>query len=122
MPFPDYEGRRFRALANSETGQVSGDTLFVYRQHGDLIWAEYAGGEIRRGHLLGTVAPDGGLDFRYHHLHVGGGLMTGTCRSRLEVLADGRYRLHESWQWTSGDRSAGTSVLEEVDVRPVDAA
>jgi hypothetical protein len=40
--------------------------------------------------------------------------MTGLCRSRLEILPDGRYRLHEEWQWTSGDKSRGTSVVEEV--------
>ena len=40
--------------------------------------------------------------------------MTGLCRSRLEILPDGRYRLHEEWQWTSGDKSRGTSMIEEV--------
>jgi hypothetical protein len=43
-----------------------------------------------------------------------GQLMTGICHSRCEVLADGRYRLHESWRWTSGDGSQGQSVVEEV--------
>ena len=40
--------------------------------------------------------------------------MTGLCRSRLEILPDGRYRLHEDWQWTGGDKSRGTSTIEEV--------
>jgi len=40
--------------------------------------------------------------------------MTGVCRSRLEILADGRYRLHEDWQWTSGDLSSGSSIVEEI--------
>lgn len=37
----------------------------------------------------------------------------GQCRSVPEVLEDKRYRLHESWQWLTGDRSSGTSVVEE---------
>jgi hypothetical protein len=27
---------------------------------------------------------------------------------------DGRLRLHERWQWTSGDGASGESVIEEV--------
>ncbi|MCH5689438.1 hypothetical protein LWM68_37470 [Niabella sp. W65] len=43
-----------------------------------------------------------------------GELMTGTCSSVPEILPDGKIRLHETWQWTSGDQSAGTSIIEEV--------
>jgi len=39
--------------------------------------------------------------------------MTGVCRTTPEQLPDGRLRLHETWHWTSGDGSAGSSVLEE---------
>jgi len=74
------------------------------------VWASYEGGGIAHGHLIAKVA----LDRRYHHRSPSGALMTGVCRSRLEILADGRYRLHEEWQWTSGDMSRGTSVVDEV--------
>lgn len=40
--------------------------------------------------------------------------MTGRCHSVPEVLADGRIRLHEQWQWTSGNQSKGESVIEEI--------
>ena len=52
---------------------------------------------------------------RYSHVNVSGGLMTGQCRSVPERLPDGRLRLHETWQWTSGDRSSGQSMIEEVE-------
>ena len=51
---------------------------------------------------------------RYHHVNAAGELMTGVCRSTPELLPDGRVRLHERWQWTSGDGSSGESVIEEV--------
>ena len=41
-------------------------------------------------------------------------LMTGVCQSRPEILEDGRIRLHKTWQWTSGDGSKGSSIVEEV--------
>jgi hypothetical protein len=110
----NYEGRTFRALSNSDSGEVSGETRFYYHQSGNVVWAEYSGGEIVRGSLIAIAEADGALTMRYQHLNSSGELMTGKCRSRPERLSDGRLRLHERWQWTSGDRSSGESILEEI--------
>jgi len=110
----DYDGRAFRALQNSETGEVSAATLFHYRQRGSVVWATYRGGGIEQGTLVATVATDGSLDMRYCHVNAAGALMTGECRSTPELLEDGRLRLHERWRWTSGDGSEGESLVEEV--------
>ena len=40
--------------------------------------------------------------------------MTGKCISKPEVLASGKIRLYETWEWTSGDKSSGESILEEI--------
>lgn len=116
MPGINYDGRTFSAVANSETGEVSEQTMFHYHQRDDVVWATYKGGAIRFGTLVATVDKAGCLDMRYQHVNQEGMLMTGMCRSTPEVLPDGRLRLHESWQWTSGDQSRGTSVVEEVKV------
>lgn len=115
MPTITYDGRRFRAVTNAPTGEVDADTVFDYRQEGNLVWATYRGGPIRFGTLIATVDADGGLDMRYQHLNRDGALMTGVCTSTPEVLPDGRLRLHERWQWTSGDRSSGSSIVEEIE-------
>ena len=112
----NYDGRTFKPLSNSETGEVGEDTLFNYHQKDDLVWAEYSGGEIRFGTLIAKVFDDS-LDMRYQHINAKGELMTGTCLSTPEVLPDGRLRLHEKWQWTSGDLSAGESVIEEISAK-----
>ena len=64
---------------------------------------------------MASVDDDGALDMRYAHVNAEGHLMTGECRSTPDLLPDGRLRLHERWQWTSGDRSAGESIVEELD-------
>jgi hypothetical protein len=110
----DLDGKIFRSLTNSGNGEVTSDTRFHYRQAGDLVSATYAGGAIVEGHLIAKVRPDGALDMRYHHVNVRGELMVGMCLSTPEHLADGRLRFHEEWQWLSGDRSSGRSVIEEV--------
>ncbi|MEQ8908709.1 MAG: n-acetylglutamate synthase [Vicingaceae bacterium] len=110
----NYHGKKFKPLANSKNGETSAETLFEYQQSGNILTAEYSGGQIKKGHLIGLVDEQGNINMRYHQVNSKGELMTGICQSKAEILENGKIRLHESWQWTSGDHSKGTSVLEEV--------
>ena len=110
----NYNDRHFRSVANSETGEVDQNTIFHYHQKDDVVWASYEGGAIRFGTLIAKVQPDGSLDMRYSHINQTGQIMTGNCWSQPEVLADGRLRLVENWQWTCGDYTKGQSTIEEV--------
>jgi hypothetical protein len=109
----DYDGRIFRSVANSSGGDVDRETTFHYHQTGQVVWATYAGGAIAFGTLLAHADEAGNLDMRYQHLSVDGEFKSGRCRSRPEMLADGRVRLHEQWQWTDGADGTGSSVIEE---------
>jgi hypothetical protein len=111
----NYDNKKFASVQNSETGEVSGETIFHYHQKEAIVWAEYSGGEIVFGTLIATADENGKLDMRYQHINKSGELMTGKCLSTPEILSDGRIRLHENWQWTSGDLSAGESVIEELE-------
>ncbi|MEM1271513.1 MAG: n-acetylglutamate synthase [Bacteroidota bacterium] len=114
MPEISYDGRHFKPVSNAANGEVSGETVFSYPQRGDIVWATYEGGSVRFGTLVASVAADGCLDMRYAHVNTSGEMMTGECHSTPEVLPDGRLRLHERWRWTSGDESAGESIIEEI--------
>ena len=109
-----YNGKHFVSIANTPNGEVTGDTIFEYHQMGDVVWAGYEGGGIRKGMLVAVVGAGDSLDMRYQHVNVRGEIMTGLCHSTPQVLANGRIRLHEQWQWTSGDQSKGESIVEEV--------
>jgi hypothetical protein len=111
----DYNNKRFVSCENSVNGEVSSETVFNYRQNGDLAWAEYSGGEIVFGTLIAKVVENDCLEMRYQHVNKNGELMTGNCFSTPEILADGRIRLHEKWQWTCGDHSSGNSTIEEIE-------
>lgn len=105
------DGRTFRATAN-EGGDVGSETAFEFQEDDGLVWARYAGGSVRLGFLVGLRAGDE-LFVRYAQVTTEGGTATGHSEDRVEVLDDGRVRLHESWAWDSREGS-GTSVLEEV--------
>lgn len=110
----NYDNKTFASVQNSDTGEASSETLFHYHQRDDLVWAEYAGGAVRFGSLIAKVTENDCLEMRYQHLNEKGELMTGRCFSTPETLETGRIRLHEKWQWTSGDFSEGASIVEEI--------
>ena len=101
----NYDGKYFRPVSNTENGETSGDTLFKYRQEGNILTAEYAGGKIKDGHLIGLVDENGNIDKRYHQINDHGVIMTGLCKSNPEFMTKGKIRLHETCEWTCGDKS-----------------
>ncbi|NJB71159.1 hypothetical protein GGR42_001621 [Saonia flava] len=110
----NYNNKKFRALKTSENAEVSAETIFQYKQEGAIVTSEYSGGQIVKGHLIGLVNDNGVIDIRYHQINTNGELMTGKCISTPEIGNDGKIRLHEKWQWTSGDKSKGESTLIEL--------
>jgi len=110
----NYDARVFRSVANSNGGDVDGDTTFHYHQRDDVVWATYAGGSVVFGTLIAKTDDAGNLDMRYQHVSVDGSFKSGRCQSRPEQLSDGRLRLHERWQWTDGANGAGESIIEEI--------
>jgi hypothetical protein len=109
----NYNGKIFRPTSNSENGETSNKTVFTYKQIGNILTSEYSGGKIKKGHLIGIVDENGNIDMRYHQVNNKNELMTGICKSKSEILENGKVRLHESWEWTSGDKSKGQSIIEE---------
>ena len=110
----NYHNKKFRPRTTSASSNVSNETIFHYQQQGSIVSCQYSGGQVLQGHLIAKVDDDGVLDMRYHHVNSHGQLMTGTCISTPEVQPDGKMVLHEEWQWTSGDLSQGSSILEEI--------
>lgn len=110
----NYHNRRFRPVQNSKNGETSAETEFHYLQKGNIITGTYNGGDIVLGNLIAIVNEKSELDMRYQQVNKHGELMTGICKSTPEILPNGKIRLHEKWQWTSGDNSSGESVIEEI--------
>ena len=105
----------FKSLSNSDNGEVGNNTIFYYSQCNNIISAEYSGGEIIKGNLIGKQLDDGSFDFVYHHINRNGDLKIGKCLSRAILLENGMIKLFEKWQWLNGDFSEGESELLEID-------
>lgn len=105
------DDRFFTAIENSKSGEVSSQTIFSYHQKKDVIWAEYTGGSIVKGFLVGTIDDSKKLHFTYQHINTAGELKSGVCDSEPQVIG-GRLRFNESWEWSTGEK--GNSVIEEL--------
>jgi hypothetical protein len=109
----NYNNKVFKPISNTDNGETSNETIFHYKQVGNIVTATYSGGKIIQGHLIGLVDSFGNIEMHYHQVNDKNELMTGICKSTPEILANGKIRLHEAWEWTSGDKSTGTSFIEE---------
>lgn len=110
----NYNNKQFKPVSNSDHGEVSDDMVFHYHQNNQILTCAYSGKNIVSGHLIGLVSPLGEIEMRYHQINSKGQLMTGICHSKPEIMPNGKIRLYEQWQWTSGDQSKGSSILEEL--------
>jgi hypothetical protein len=106
-----YDGKRFRKVVDEHTAEAP---VARYRQDGGLVWAEFAGGDVRRGSLVGTCSSDGTITFAYSMVLVGGEVISGRSVNTPQVLDDGRIRLHEQWERYGRHADSGVSHLEEV--------
>ncbi|MFS4483632.1 n-acetylglutamate synthase [Hyunsoonleella sp. 2307UL5-6] len=110
----NYNNKTFKPISSSVNSETSSETIFSYKQHQNIVTSYYSGGNIIKGHLIGLVDEDGNINMRYHQINKNGTLMTGICSSKPEITTNGKIRLHENWEWTSGDTSKGSSILEEI--------
>ena len=105
----NYEGREFRKSGSPDPAVAR------YRQDGDLVWAEFAGIEVRRGAVIGICGPDGTLRLAYAMVLATGEVISGCTVNIPERETDGRLLLREEWQRYGEHAATGVSYLEEVD-------
>lgn len=106
------DGLRMHVIRTAEAGVVNADTIFRFHQQANEVWADYAGGGIRRGSLVGTIK-GASLTFRYCQLQSDGALDGG--KSICEVREHGgRVQIVERFQWESRPGS-GENIFQELD-------
>ena len=106
--------KQFKILNSSENGDVNDKTIFEYFQDGDEIWANYKGGEIISGELIGKKTAENGFEIAYNHTTKQGTKKEGICKTQVSFSKEGKIILNEFWQWRTGDQTNGTSTLIEI--------
>ena len=104
---------RMHVLQTAEQGVVNQDTLFCFRQNGSQVSAEYGGGQIRKGYLIGLIV-NNKLTFSYCQLQIDDKLDYGTSSCELSRDENNRIILIEHFEWASRPGEKGTNVFIEI--------
>jgi hypothetical protein len=114
----DYDGLVFRSAAAETADQQGNGPVGNYHQAGKVVWAEFSGGAVLRGSLVGECAEDGTLHLGYCQLLDTGEVISGRCVSTPERLADGRVQLREQWRRFDATDAGSTGVSYIVSTEP----
>ena len=109
----NLEGKTFRVLRNDGPGaDVTTDTRFHFHQQGDIVHAEYSGGRVKLGKLLGLL--EGGV-MRHHYLQINdrNEFHSGRSNDEIRLTAQGKIQLVDTWKWES-KQGSGVCILEEI--------
>src|SRR5688572_7300747 len=104
--------RRFITTGN-EQGLSSTQTVFHYYQQEDIITANYKGGQIREGKIVGRQTSDDEIELLFQCVTLTKELKAGQSRGRITENAYGKLQISFEWNWLNGDRSGGMSYYQE---------
>ena len=109
----DLDRKTFRIVANDGPGaEVNEETVFHFRQDGEVAHADYFGGGVRVGKLLGIVSGTT-MVHRYVQINRRGEFQSGRSTVAIEQTPGGKLRLIDTWTWEDG-RGSGHCIFEEM--------
>ena len=114
MPTFNFVGKRFALVNNGAAGEVGQETIFDYQQEGDLVTADYTGGTIRCGKIVGRLEGSR-LFLLYQCLTTDGELKAGKAMAVISMTAEDKMKLNLDWQWLTGEQQQGRSEYIEID-------
>lgn len=110
----DLDRRVFVPVHNTVGGAVSDATRFTFKQSRHEISANYEGGDVTAGHILGKFTKEDTAKLVYHCRSVAGELKSGEALAHFSVNEAGIMYIDMQWRWLNGDKLSGTSHYEEV--------
>lgn len=110
------DGILMNVASTAENGKIDSGTIFRFTQVDEIVSAQYAGGAILEGHLIGTLRDDA-LTFSYVQVDRNHVIDAGRSECTVRRLDDGRIEVTENFEWSSQDGS-GTNVLVQSFVTP----
>lgn len=99
-------------LIEGPEAEVTQETIFHFGQQGDLVWAEYSGGKVRVGRLVGVINGDR-LNHSYVQINSENKINSGEGTSRLVLNEYSKIEIIEEWEWKSQE-GKGKSVMTEI--------
>jgi hypothetical protein len=110
----NFNNKKFQLIQNSENGNVNADTIFEFRQEGNLVTADYYGGTIKYGKIIADLQGDK-LHMLYQCLTTDNELKAGKAIAQISLNGNGKMKLKLDWEWLTGGENKGVSEYLEVE-------
>jgi hypothetical protein len=110
----DLNNKRFVLVKNSENGLVNSETIFEYKQEGNLVTADYYGGMIRYGKIIARLENDQ-LQMSYQFMTIHDEVKAGKAISTLSKTENSKIKMKLNWQWLTEGQEQGVSEYNEIE-------
>lgn len=110
----NLDGVKMNVVKTADNGVVNQDTIFLFSQKEDIVSAEYQGGKILKGFLIGKLSPQNQLEFSYCQMQLDGRLDNGLSSCKLSRNDEGKLILIEKFEWKSRPGEFGTNIFQEL--------
>lgn len=101
-------------VTTAANGVVNKETIFHFLQKGNVVTADYAGGKIQKGFLVGRKEGENQLVFSYCQMQIDGKLDNGTSQCEISRNENGDILLIEYFEWASRPGEFGVNILQEL--------
>ena len=108
----NFNNKTFSLLENSENGKVNSETIFKYKQDGDLVTADYYGGTIKYGKIIAHLN-NNTLNMLYQCITTEKELKAGKAIAEISLSKGNKIILKLNWEWLDGQKEKGISEYIE---------
>lgn len=109
----DFNNKTFSLIDNSENGKVNSETIFKYKQDGNLVTADYSGGSIIYGKIIAKLH-ENQLTMLYQCLTQDNELKAGKAVAEIRFTDENKINLKLNWEWLGDKNEKGVSEYMEV--------
>jgi hypothetical protein len=110
MPF-NFDGLKMNAIQTDPNGIICPETIFTFAQQGNTVYANYSGGQIKQGFLIGIITGSN-LQFRFCQIQTTGELDGGVSNCEIKVV-NNLIQIIETFTWESRPTS-GQNVIQQI--------
>jgi len=108
-----FNNKKFVLIQNSDNGQVNSDTVFEYKQDGNLVTADYYGGSIKYGKIVAKLSGEQ-LEMLYQCLTTDNQLKAGKAIAQITLTENNKIKLSLEWEWLTSSLEKGKSEYIEI--------
>ncbi|GAA4893292.1 hypothetical protein GCM10023311_17240 [Flaviramulus aquimarinus] len=108
----NFNNKTFSLIENTENGKVNSETVFKYKQKGNIVTADYFGGTIKYGKIIAHLKNDK-LNMLYQCITTENELKAGKAIATVSLTDNSKMKLKLNWEWLEKDNGSGISEYIE---------